>query len=114
MISLIFFGTRETPIGIDEILIKCPSCEGHNLADLMVVSKYFHFFWIPFFPTDKDANVVCKTCGLKRYGMAFDSNLVSNYGELKRKYKHPWFAYTGLAIFIFIFIAIILATIFSN
>src|SRR5487761_2397662 len=98
--ELIIFGVGQTPIGLDEFLIKCPSCETNSWAEIMVVSHYFHFFWIPFFPTEKDANVICKTCGLKRYGMSFDKNLISNYNEVKGKFRHPWFTYIGLTIII--------------
>ena len=110
--ELIIFGVRQTPIGLDKFLIKCPSCETNSWADIMVVSHYFHFFWIPFFPTEKEANVICKTCRLKRYGMAFDKNLISNYNEVKGKFRHPWFTYIGLIILILIFLAIITAAIF--
>ncbi|MEO8961436.1 MAG: hypothetical protein ABI325_06120 [Ginsengibacter sp.] len=82
MIPLIFFGFKETPIGIDEFKVKCPSCEGNSLADVVVVIKYFHFFGAPFFPTEKDANVICKTCGLKKYGMIFNQSLINNYNEV--------------------------------
>jgi len=107
----IIFGIKETPIDIDEYLVRCPSCEGYSLADILVISKYYHFYWIPFFPTEKDANVICKSCGLKRYDMAFDAGLITNYNEVKGKYKHPWFTYIGLTIMILIFTAILLSSI---
>ncbi|MEO6845178.1 MAG: zinc-ribbon domain-containing protein [Ginsengibacter sp.] len=112
MIARIFFGIKETPIGVDEFLLKCPSCEGYNMADVMVVSKYFHFCWIPFFPIEKDANVICQTCGLKRYGMNFDSKSIDNYEQEKGKFKHPWFTYIGSTIFLLIFVVAIAASIF--
>ena len=104
---IIVYGEKQTPIGVDEFLVKCPSCETHRWADIMVVSHYFHFFLLPFFPTGKDAIVICKTCGLKRQGMLFNQNLVSNYQEVKNKYRHPWFTYSGLAIIIFFILLII-------
>ena len=112
MIARIFFGTKETPIAIDEFLIKCPSCEGYSPADVMVISKYFHFAWIPFFPIEKEANVICKTCGLKRYGMNFDEKSIDNFEQIKGKFKHPWFTYIGSSIFILIIVSIIIASIF--
>lgn len=112
--ALVIFGIKETPINIDEFLIKCPSCEGYSLADVMVISKYSHFFWIPFSPIDKDANVICKTCGLKRYGMNFDSNLIDNYEQVKGKFKHPRFTYIGSAILFLILVVIILGSIFQK
>lgn len=110
--GIAIFGEKETPIGVDEFLVKCPSCETHSWADVMVVSHYFHFYFLPFFPTGKDANVICKTCGLKRYGISFNQNLISNFNEVKSQYRHPWFTYIGLAIIISIILLIIAGSIF--
>ena len=110
--GLVFFGEKETPIGVDEFLVKCPSCETESLADVMVVSHYFHFYYLPFFPIEKDANVFCKTCGLKKYGISFNQNLISNYNEVKRKYRHPLFTYIGLIIVVLIILLIIAGSIF--
>ena len=107
----VIFGEQETPVGVDEFLVKCPSCETHSSADIIVVSHYFHFFYIPIFPTGKDVNVICKTCGLKRYGISFTQNLMTNYKEIKSQYRHPWFTYTGLAIIISIILLIIVGSI---
>jgi hypothetical protein len=90
---------KETPIDVDEFLVKCPSCEKHSWADVMIISRYFSYGRIPMFPSSKEANVICKTCGLKRYGMSFNPNLISNYEEVKRKYKHPWWTYIGAVFF---------------
>ncbi len=109
--ALLIYGVKEIPIGVDEFLIKCPSCERHSWADIMVVSHYMHIYYLPFFPTDKDASIFCKTCGLKRIGMPFDQNLISNYQEVKNKYKHPRFTYAGLAIIILIIVSGIIAAI---
>jgi hypothetical protein len=109
--GLIIFGVKQVPTGLDEFLIKCPSCDTHNRADIMVVSRYFHIFFVPFFPTEKDANVICKTCGLKRYAMPFDQGLITNYNEVKGSYRHPWFTYIGLAVIILFIVSIIVAAI---
>ena len=110
--GLVIYGVQQTPIGLDEFLIKCPSCETYSWADTMVVSHYFQIYFVPFFPTEKDANVICKTCGLKRYAMSFDQNLISHYNEVKRNYRHPWFTYIGLAVVVLIVVSIVVAAIF--
>ena len=107
--GFVIYGVKEVPIEVDEFFIKCPSCEVHAWADILIISRYVHFYWIPFFPIEKEANIICKTCGLKRNGMPFDKNLTSNYEEVKGKYKNPWFAYTGIAIFVLICLAAIIA-----
>lgn len=109
--GLIVYGVAQTPIGIDEYLVKCPACEAHNWADVQVVGHYFHVSSIPFFPTDKEANIICKTCGLKRYGIPFDQNLMTNYPEIKRNYRHPWFTYIGLSVMIVFFVLIVMTAI---
>ncbi|MGH2564894.1 MAG: zinc-ribbon domain-containing protein [Ginsengibacter sp.] len=105
-------GTSEIPIGMDEFLVKCPSCEGYSPADIMIVSKYLDFFWVPLFPLDKDANVICKTCGLKRFGMNFDSGLITNYDNVKRNFRHPWFTYIGGVLFILMLVMAIFLALF--
>ena len=103
--------TREVPISVEEFLVKCPSCEGYAPANVMIMSKYLDFFYIPIFPTDKDANVICKTCGLKRFEMNFDANLLTNYNEVKGRFRHPWFTYLGSVFFGLIVILVIMSAI---
>jgi hypothetical protein len=105
--AFIIHETKETAIRIDEFFIKCPSCESYSWADILVISKYVHVYWIPLWPYDKEANVFCTKCGLKRYGMAFDSDLVGNYYEVKHKFKHPWHTYIGLMVIVAFFLFIV-------
>jgi hypothetical protein len=108
--GIIFYGSKQIPIGYEEIFVKCPCCETHNWADIMVISKYFHIYWLPMFPFDKAANLICKKCGLKRYELSFDDRLISNFEEIKGKFRHPWFTYSGIGLFSFIVLAIIAAS----
>ena len=109
--GIIIYGNQETPIGVEEFLIRCPSCEAHHCADVMVSSNYYHIYWIPIFPFEKNANIICKKCGLKRYGMSFSPSLISNFAEVKGIFKHPWFTYLGAGIFSFLVIVAIIASI---
>jgi hypothetical protein len=109
--GLVIYGTRQVPIGFGEYLLKCPCCETNNWADVMVISNYYHLYWIPMFPFEKQANIICQKCGLKRYGRAFDANLISNFDEIKERFRHPWYTYTGVGILFFIFVAVVIASI---
>jgi len=102
--GFIFFGTKEAAIGIDEQLVYCPSCEADAFADIMVMSTYFHMYYLPLFPVSKEVNVICKTCGLKRYGSPLNSGIIKNYAEIKHQFKHPWytFVFPGLVVFLII------------
>jgi hypothetical protein len=107
--GIVIFGKQQTAIDVDEFLVKCPCCETHSWADVMVLSIYYHIYWIPIFPFDKEANIICQTCGLKRFGVPFDAVLISNYNEVKGRFRHPWFTYTGVATLILLFAGVWLA-----
>jgi hypothetical protein len=109
----VIFGITHVPIGTDELLLKCPSCETDMWADILVNSKYFHVYWIPVFPTEKELNIICQSCGLKRYGLPFDSNFIRNYHEIKNKFSHPWLSYLGVGLIVFCILISILVGIFK-
>jgi hypothetical protein len=87
--GLIIFGQNKTPIGVTQTLCRCSVCEKDTWSDLMVESVYIHLYYIPVFPVDKLANLICEECGNKRYGLPFDSRVVSNLDEVKAQFRHP-------------------------
>ena len=95
---LLIHGTKEVPIGVDEITMRCPSCEAHTPTDLMVSSRYIHVYYLPLFPYSKEAFVACQECGHKRSGLPFDRKLFSNYHEIRSKFRHPFYTYAGVTI----------------
>ena len=107
----IFYGTKQVTIGMGEFLIKCPSCEKHSWAEILVTSKYYHVYGLPMMPEGKEANIIFNSCGLKRYGLPFDADLIGNFNEVKSAYRQPWFVYKGLAISILPIMTVILARI---
>ncbi len=110
--ALITFGVKNKPIDFGEYFVKCPSCETDSLADIMVSTYYFHIFFVPVIPTEKDALVICQKCGLKRSGISFDEKLISNYNEIKSNYRHPWYTYIGITIVLFVLLSIIIGRLF--
>ena len=108
------YGIATSPIDIGEYLVKCPSCESDQWADVMILSNYAYVFVVPIFPVGKEANVFCKKCGLKRCGVSFDARLISDYEQIKKQYRHPWFAYIGVGIVAFPFVVWMLFSIFSS
>ena len=110
----IIYGKRRVPIGIDEIFIACPSCEAHNPSDIMISSTYIHLFWVPALPIRKDASLICKKCGLKRYNLDFDPRSLEGYEDLKSKFKHPFYTYIAAAFFLSIVVISILVKIFTR
>ncbi len=106
--GIIFFGAKSIPIGIDEQMVYCQSCEAHCMADLMILSSYFHIYYLPLFPVAKEINIVCQACGLKNYGLPLNSKTVNNAGELKKKFWHPWYTYIFPALVILLIIVAII------
>src|SRR5947207_2993164 len=106
--GLIFYGRKKVPVGVDEFFIKCPVCEAHQHADVMIESHYFHIYWIPVMPFDKTALIICQQCGLKRTDMEFSNRWFSNYDEIKSKFRHPWYTYVGLTIILLLVFTLII------
>ncbi len=102
------FGIYQVFVDVDENLMTCPSCEHDTWADIMMISNYYHFYFVPVFPTSKEVNAICTVCGFKRNGIPFDEKHFSNYQELKNKFKHPWYTYTGAGIAMGIILLIII------
>lgn len=109
--ALAIYGTRKISIYLDDFLIRCPSCETHSWAEILIVSTHIHLYWIPFFPKEKEANVVCKKCGLRRNNMTVSSKLIENIGDYKKKFRHPWFSYTGSAIIVVVILGVVFSVI---
>jgi len=96
--GLIIFGQTKMPIGVDQVLCQCRVCEKNTWSDLMVESVYLHLYYLPIFPVDKLANLICEECGNKRYEVAFDSRLIPAYAEIKSKFRHPLRSYLLSAV----------------
>ena len=76
---------------------------------MMVYSNYYHIFWIPIFPFDKEVSVACTKCALRRHGLSFNQRLINNFEEIKNQYKHPWYTYIGISTFLLLIVFAILA-----
>ena len=108
MLFSLKFGILQTPIDIEESLMKCPSCEHDTWSELMVISNYYHFSFVPIFPTSREVNVICGECGFKRYGVPFDLIHFNKYNEMKNKFRHSWYTYIGIGIPIIIILIVII------
>lgn len=105
------FGVYQVPVDVDQYFMQCPSCETDTWTDAMLISNYYHFYFVPIFPISKDINTICTKCGLKKNGIPFDAKHFNNYDEIKSKFKHPWYTYIGFSIAILIITLIIISSI---
>ena len=96
---IILYGKKRFKLIEKEILpYECPNCSNHFSTKLILYSKYFHLFWIPFRPVDKEAVAICTECGFERNEMKFGPELVTRFKEIKKGIKHPFYAYTCLLL----------------
>lgn len=103
------------PIGVDKVLCQCRVCQKDTWSDLMVESVYLHLYYLPIFPVDKLANLICEECGNKRFGVAFDSKLFTTDTEIKSKFRHPLRSYLLSAILLsLILIAVVVSAVESK
>lgn len=106
---LIFYGKRKTLIGSYEaFMYECPHCEKHNTTILSVYSWYYHIFWIPLFPFDKEAYALCTECKAKRNESRFGPKLVTDFKENKKKFRHPWWTWMWTITFFTVLVLIII------
>ena len=107
--AFLIYGSKRATIGYDEFLVKCPSCEGHSWADGSVYANYYHIFWIPIFPYEKEVFLICQKCGLRRYEVPFTPDFIGDFDNVKRKFRYPWYTYFAL-LFIGLLVAIAIVT----
>jgi len=103
---LVIYGSKKANICLDEFIIHCYVCEADTYADVLVTSTYYHMFFIPVFPYEKEMNCVCSKCGLKRYNVPFVKGKIKNALEVKNKFKHPLYTYT-LSFIMILFLALV-------
>ena len=107
---LVIYGSKKVNICLDEFMMYCPACEIDTYEDVLVTSTYYHIFFIPVFPFEKEMNCICHKCGLKRYNVPFAKEKIKNVVEIRKKFKHPLFTYTlSLIMVILTIIAIIVS-----
>jgi len=105
-------GILSTPIGIDEVFQRCPSCEVTTHNEILVSAEYSHIWYIPIFPDGKTVSIVCKKCGLRRPGLSFNAKNINNYEEIKHQFNYPWWTFSIAGLFGFIALISLLFAIF--
>lgn len=60
----ILFGHSKSQIHFKKITedIECPVCKSHNTLFVYSYGRYFHVFYIPFFPLNKFNQIQCSHC----------------------------------------------------
>jgi len=107
------FGTKELLLAVhDPYPFQCPSCKELNTVDFAITCEYFHIWYIPVFPTGKDGNAKCSHCDFRVSTLKFNKNTKELFKEIKRKYRYPFYLYTGISILLLPFVAGLIALFF--
>ncbi len=95
---MIFYGTRATSLGEENIEETCPACGTPNSVHMAIFQKYAHIYWIPLFPFSKTGATVCTHCKqsleLKQMPPAFKEK----YERLKSQKSAPIWTFSGLGL----------------
>jgi hypothetical protein len=95
------FGTRQKTLGVhDPYPFQCPSCKTLGIVTFGITCEYFHVWYIPVFPTDKDGIAKCDNCDFKINSLKYNRLTKDLFRELSKKFRYPFYLYTGISIFL--------------
>lgn len=98
----ILFGARSTKVDQEYLDgVSCPHCNTNGNLLVSRYSRYFHIFWIPFFPVSKSTVAECTHCRKSFHSREFTPSMETkawNRG-LNRPAKTPIWQFVGLFCF---------------
>jgi hypothetical protein len=106
---MISYGTRSKLIGTETIFEKCPSCEKQTSFDIYIYQKYFHIFWIPFFPLERTVASQCSNCKQVAQSKNMTGAFKTACESVKRNGKTPIWMFSGLGLVAIIIVWAIVA-----
>ena len=81
-----------------------------NSVEFAIYGEYYHFWYIPVFPFEKDGHAKCSHCDFRINSLKYNKLTLEDFKDVKKKFKYPFYTFTGAAIFFFpILVAIVLA-----
>ena len=95
---MIIFGIRGTYLKQQSEAFDCPNCGAVGSVRISFYAKYFHVFWIPFFPTSKTGLSQCSNCKQALYPNEMPANLLSAYKQSSTRAKRPLTHFIGLML----------------
>lgn len=105
---MIIYGVRTKQIAKETLIDKCPNCSTQYSVDLPIVQRYFHVFWIPFFPVGKSALSQCTHCKQVLKKSKMPATFLAAYQNLKSNAKTPIWMFSGIALLTILVVALII------
>ncbi len=114
---MIIFGTSSSAIPPEKLNGGyCPYCKAENKMWIQGYRKYFHIFWIPFFPLWKKVYSVCSHCKGVFEKQEFQcQELIISFENIEHnKTKVLWYHFTGIIIVTVLLILIFITPFFTK
>ena len=95
------YGTKNFILGLhDPYPFQCPNCSKLGTVEFTITGEYFHFWYIPCYPVEKDGIASCSECEFRVNTIKYNRITADEFRQIKNKYRFPFYTYTGIAIFI--------------
>jgi zinc-ribbon family len=96
---LIIFGSKGRVIGQEPVRKHtCENCGKQGDSVMVVTARYFHIYWIPFFPIGKQTVCVCGNCKALKEQNEMSNALTERIQDIKNSVKIPVYHWSGLII----------------
>jgi hypothetical protein len=101
MLFLIKYGTKKVYLGShDPFPFQCPNCKQLSTVDFSIYGEYYHFWYIPVFPYEKDGHAACENCDFKINSLKFNRITKDDFKYVSKKFRFPFYTYIGATIFL--------------
>jgi hypothetical protein len=115
MLVPIKYGTKRVNLGIhDPFPFQCPNCKELNSVQFVIYGDYYHFWFIPVFPFEKDGYAICDNCNFRINSLKYNRLTTEDFKQVRKKFKYPFCTYIGFAIFIFPVVVAVLVVLFDG
>lgn len=96
---MIIFGTRAGKVTPAEAQpFDCGHCHSKMSVRPVFIQRYFHVFWIPFFPLSKKGVTQCSHCKQVLYEKEVPAAMKPAFLDAKGKVKTPLKYFAGLIL----------------
>lgn len=98
---MIFFGTKSKSIKKGILTrIHCDYCDEESDMEYDFQQKYFHLYFIPFFPLSKKISVCCENCFTLFEGKHISNSINIKLNRVKDQYpiQTPIWAFSGIIL----------------
>lgn len=99
---MIIYGYRAKTLGSETITSPCPQCQ-HGSATLWGFSRYFHIWYIPFFPFQKMFVLECQNCQKSTEKKEWQETVRNIVQSKASNFKTPIHLFAGVFIAVGVF-----------